>query len=725
MVDSDERGIMTKCVRHPGVVVFGVLAVLVASAGVIVGQENGGTVALDVDDIGGVVTGPHGPEAGVWVIAETSDLPTGFRKIVVTDQQGRYLVPDLPEATYRVWVRGYGLVDSADVTATPGQSLDLTAVVAPDPAAAAAYYPANYWLSLLEVPPKSDFPGTGPQGNGIGENMRSQGDWIAQLRSGCTPCHQLGTKATRELPPVFRTFDSTRAAWHQRVQSGQQGVLMNGMLADFGRDRALELFADWTDRVVAGELPPVPPRPQGLERHVVITQWDWADEFTYVHDITTTDKRDPTVNANGLVYSNDRYNHPDLNILDPVRHTVRKAVTLTVRDPATPHAVPQRVLQPSPYHGEELIWTNQTDMHNPMMDHRGRIWMTQDLRPSAKQPAWCQEGSTHPSAQFFPLANSGRQVSVYDPATGEVTQIDTCFGTHHLQFAADANNTLWFSGGGALGWLDTKRWDETHDAQQSQGWAPCVFDTNGNGRQDAYVEPDEPVDPTKDKRLGCGSYSIIENPADGTIWTSSGGGLYRLDLGSNPPETALAERYEPPWPGYRPRGGDIDRNGVFWTGLASGHLVSFDRRKCAVVRGPVMVTGQHCPEGWTFYQSPGPNFKNVTDPGSADFHYFVWVDQFNTFGLGENVPIAMGSNSDSYLALIPETGQWVILRVPYPVGAFFTRGGDGRIDDPDAGWKGRGLWATTAQMPVWHEEGGKGSIPKAVKFQFRPDPLAK
>ena len=332
MVDSDERGIMTKCVRHPGVVVFGVLAVLMASAGVIAGQENGGTVALDVDDIGGVVTGPHGPEAGVWVIAETSDLPTGFRKIVVTDQQGRYLVPDLPEATYRVWVRGYGLVDSADVTATPGQSLDLTAVVAPDPAAAAAYYPANYWLSLLEVPPKSDFPGTGPQGNGIGENMRSQGDWIAQLRSGCTPCHQLGTKATRELPPVFRTFDSTRDAWHQRVQSGQQGMLMSGMLADFGRDRALELFADWTDRVMAGELPPVPPRPQGLERHVVITQWDWADEFTYVHDITTTDKRDPTVNANGLVYSNDRYNHPDLNILDPVRHTVRKAVTLTVRD---------------------------------------------------------------------------------------------------------------------------------------------------------------------------------------------------------------------------------------------------------------------------------------------------------------------------------------------------------------------------------------------------------
>ena len=79
--------------------------------------------------------------------------------------------------------------------------------------------------------------------------------------------------------------------------------------------------------------------------------------------------------------------------------------------------------------------------------------------------------------------------------------------------------------------------------------------------------------------------------------------------------------------------------------------------------------------------------KGVETPGSADFHYYSWVDQHNTLGLGENIPIADGSTSDSLLALDPETGEWVILRVPYPM-AFYSRGLDGRIDDPDAGWKG-------------------------------------
>src|SRR5215510_11362528 len=85
-------------------------------------------VAIDNDDIGGVVTGANGPEAGVWVIAETTDLPTKFAKIVVTDDQGRYVLPDLPKAKYKVWVRGYGLVDSPKVDGEPGQQLNLRAV---------------------------------------------------------------------------------------------------------------------------------------------------------------------------------------------------------------------------------------------------------------------------------------------------------------------------------------------------------------------------------------------------------------------------------------------------------------------------------------------------------------------------------------------------------------------------------------------------------------------
>ena len=118
-------------------------------------------VKVGNDDIGGVVTGPRGPEAGVWVIAETKELPTRLIKIVVTDDRGRYLVPGLPKSSYDVWVRGYGLIDSPKVKALPGKALNLRAVTAPSPSAAAEYYPAQYWFSLLQVPPKSDFPGTG------------------------------------------------------------------------------------------------------------------------------------------------------------------------------------------------------------------------------------------------------------------------------------------------------------------------------------------------------------------------------------------------------------------------------------------------------------------------------------------------------------------------------------------------------------------------------------
>src|SRR5829696_6036087 len=110
-------------------------------------QQPAAAVTVDADDIGGVVSGPKGPEAGVWVIAETSDLPTKFVKIVVTDDRGRYLLPDLPKASYSVWVRGYGLIDSAKVSSAPGRTVNLTATVAPDAKAAAHYYPAGYWFS--------------------------------------------------------------------------------------------------------------------------------------------------------------------------------------------------------------------------------------------------------------------------------------------------------------------------------------------------------------------------------------------------------------------------------------------------------------------------------------------------------------------------------------------------------------------------------------------------
>src|SRR5260221_8211750 len=158
-------------------------------------------VRVDADGIGGVVTGAKGPEAGVWVIAETRDLPTKYVKIVVTDDSGRYVLPDLPKGNYDIWVRGYGLVDSPKVKSAPGKTLDLKAVAAANRAAAAQYYPAIYWYSMLKVPDKALFPGTGPTGNNMSQLMTDQALWLRNLKTdGCVACHQLGDKATRTIP---------------------------------------------------------------------------------------------------------------------------------------------------------------------------------------------------------------------------------------------------------------------------------------------------------------------------------------------------------------------------------------------------------------------------------------------------------------------------------------------------------------------------------------------
>ncbi len=276
-----------------------------------------------------------------------------------------------------------------------------------------------------------------------------------------------------------------------------------------------------------------------------------------------------------------------------------------------------------------------------------------------------------------------------------------------------------------LGWLNRKTFEETGDEQTSQGWTAIVLDTNGNGTRDAHVEPDQPVDPTKDTRIAAAFYGIAVSSVDGTVWGSVlgfPGYVIRVDPGWNPAATALAEVFEPPLPGYGPRGMDIDRDGVVWTPLASGHLASFDRRKCTGrLNGPT-ATGKHCPEGWTLHPFPGPQMANVTDPGSGEASYYTWVDQFDTFGLGRNVPIATGNANESLLAFV--NGQFVNLRVPYPMG-FFAKWMDGRIDDPDAGWKGKGLFSTYATRTPFHVEGGKGTTSKVVRFHLRPDPLAR
>ncbi|WP_220464006.1 carboxypeptidase-like regulatory domain-containing protein [Adhaeribacter radiodurans] len=692
-------------------------------------SSNSGTKNIQVGegDLGGVVTGPNGPEAGVWIIAETHDLPTRFAKIVVTDDKGRYVLPDLPKANYSVWVRGYGLVDSPKKQVKPGQNLDLTAVVAPTPQAAAEYYPAGYWFSMLHVPEKSKFPGTGPDGNGILSNVKTQANFLSSIKSGtCLACHQLGSKGTREFQKSLGTFNNSVDAWERRLRSGQAGPIMTSALHQIGKDEVLRMFADWTDRIKAGELPPAPPRPEGIERNVVITQWDWADPKVYLHDLVSTDRRNPTVNANGPLYGALEASADYLPVLDPITHTTSQ-IPLTVRDPNTP-VISGEVLEPSPYWGTEAIWNSKTNVHNPMMDGEGNVWITAAVRPTDNLDNF----KDHPSAKLFPLKRSGRHLGVYNPKTKKYTPISTNFSTHHLMFAEDNKNTLWTSGGGeVIGWFDTKKYQETGDEKVAQGWTALILDTNGNGKRDAYVEPDQPVDPKKDKRITKGLYSVAPAP-DGSVWGSTlgyPGGIVRLVPGTNPSETALVEYYElpiddkgEPVEGFSPRGMDIDRNGVAWVALASGHLASFDRRKVKNPLNGPNATGQHGGDGWTFYTEPLPQLKGVNYKGSAESSYYTWVDQFNTFGLGENIPINTGNESEALLVL--KDGKWVKLRVPYPMG-FYTKWLDGRIDDPKGGWKGRGLWATISTRAPFHMEGGKGTTSKVFKFQMRPDPLAR
>jgi hypothetical protein len=281
------------------------------------------------------------------------------------------------------------------------------------------------------------------------------------------------------------------------------------------------------------------------------------------------------------------------------------------------------------------------------------------------------------------------------------------------------------------GWFDTRIWDKTHDEQKAQGWTAFILDTNGNGKRDAYTEPNEPADPALDRRLNVSFYGVSPAP-DGSIWgTVQGmpGGLGRLVPGANPPATALTEYFEVPFKdakasgsGFSPRGMDVDSKGVVWTVLSSGQLASFDRGLCkGKLNGPA-ATGQQCPEGWKFYAAPGPNFKGAVDSASSDSLYYNFVDQFNMLGLGKDVPIATGNESEALLALVD--GAFLTLRVPYPMG-FFAKGMDGRIDDPNADWKGKAIYTSFSTRAPFHIEGGKGTTSKLVKVQVRPTSLAK
>ena len=689
------------------------------------------TVASDA--VGGQVTGANGPEAGVWVIAETTDLPTKYAKMVVTNDAGQFVIPQLPSAQYKIWVRGYGLVDSDKQDVTPGKTVDLKAKAAPNAAAAAEYYPGMYWYSMLKMPAASEFPGADKSASGIPAGMQTQGDWIDTVKNSCQSCHAIGTKNVRS-PHVkeLGEFANSADMWARRLQSGQALNNMALAINRLGPDRGYKMFADWTDRVAAGELPfDKPERPKGVERNIVISSWEWGKHGMYLHDEISTDKRNPTVNANGKIYGSPEESSDDVPVLDPVKNTA----TL-IHHPFIDQEMPSakdEPMAPSVFFGEEPIWDGHTSIHNLMMDEKGRVWFTARLR-LAPNPASCKEGSDLPSAQVMPMKELARQTSFYDPKTEKWTLIDTCFNTHHLLF--DNNNVLWFSQGqpysGVVGWLDVKKFEATGDAMKSQAWTPTVVNVSGTGKREAFVAADKPIEPGKDKWVKAAFYGIMPSPKGDVIWGQSMGPgfsriaqpalLIRMIPGSDPARTALSEIFQSPPGTFGSRGVDIDSKGVAWTVLSSGQMASFDRSKCKEpLSGPNAATGAQCYEGWTLYRLPGPQFKGVDEKGSANHAYYIWVDLYDTLGLGKDVPIAMANGSESLLALVD--GKFVDLRIPYPLG-FFAKNADGRIDDPNAGWKGRALWTTTGTRAYFHGEGGKEAFPRVFKVQMRPDPLA-
>ena len=655
---------------------LGVAAIAIAAAWTIsvvtldAQQASSGAVPIDRDDIGGVVTGPAGPEAGVWVIAETTDLPTRFARIVVTDDQGRYVVPDLPKARYTVWVRGYGLVDSPqDRRASPAVLLNLRAVPAPNAAAAAHYYPAIYWYSMLKIPEASEFGGN----SNIPENV-TQSDWLTVVKNrSCIGCHQLGQLSTRTIPASLGTFPSSEAAWIRRVQSGQAGNLMLNPLTQVLGGAPFKYYGEWTDRVAKGELPHArPPRPQGVERNIVVTTWEWSDPKKYLHDLIASDRRYPTVNAYGKLYGSPEYATDAMPILDPRTHIGQQLRDARAR-PLTPpkRSAPGTPRSRSPWRRRPTGARRSSGTARPTTTtacSTGRAASGSRRRcaaPTTRTSARRAPTTPRPSCSRWSGRTARSRSSI--PKTTKYTFVDTCFQTHHLQFGYDANDTLWTSGGGpVIGWVNTRMFDATGDAAKSQGWTAFVLDTNGNGKRDDYVEPDQPVDPTKDKRIGGGFYAVMPSPVDGSIWGSVGvfGGtaaVVRLAPGPNPPATALAEIYHVPKPYFGIRGADIDKQGVVWASMGSGHIGSFDRRKCkGPLNGP-KATGDHCPEGWAFYQYPGPGFQGIGE-NSAESSYYTWVDQHNTFGLGADVPMSTANLNDGLVAL--KDGKMVLLRVP-------------------------------------------------------------
>jgi hypothetical protein len=576
------------------------LAVLfVAARATIGGQQNVPGLKIDALSIGGTVVNSNGgkPEAGVWVIAETKSLQTSFRKIVVTDDQGRYLVPELPAGNYELWVRGYGLKDSERVKAARGQNIRLQVATAATPQEAAKIYPASYWTSMIQPPPMSELPA----------RWTSQDEWLAALRNGCNHCHATGISQTR----IYTTARDWDAMF-------QRAARMHGELEALGKAPVEKMLADWGSRIAAGEVPPAPPRPTGIERNVVVSQWDWGANISFVHDLISTDKRNPTLYPYGKVYGVDRTGGGRLLVLDPLENTV-EMLQVEPRDKSHGFSLTKDYYRGAEenqaYVGEDPEW--MASPHNPMFDEHGRVWMTTQIRAGGGKyyPEWAKSTIVVPDSKdpadvdaahkLLTARGNNMQLGYYDTKTGKFVSVDTAYNTHHLQL--DWQGRIWTDGGGsAAGMLDTKKLDFSN------------IEGTEVAAQKLYMR----IDPATKKMIPGTGYGEAVSPVDGTVWYSSpapGGPtnkLYMID-----PKTDKIKDYPLPAPGRLPHGIDFSSDGNVWTSLGSGHLGRMN-----------VKTGE-----WKFWENPGLKFQGTgKETGTTDFPYYLWVDQFNVSGLGKD-----------------------------------------------------------------------------------------
>ena len=222
---------------------------------------------------------------------------------------------------------------------------------------------------------------------------------------------------------------------------------------------------------------------------------------------------------------------------------------------------------PSNFWGMQHLWgpENPADPHNPMMDQRQRVWTTAAVRPN-ENPGYCKGENGNVFGKNYPMAQSSRQAAVYDPRTQKVTPVDTCYATHHLQFAEDADHTLYFSGdGNAIGWINTRVWDETKDITKAQGWCPMIVDANGDGLADAGDTGSQWVRITPAATLKPNSLNTWTANWNATSrwpgsWASTPGAAPRTGMPATRPSSRCRRRTpgspagSASWP-RRPRGG--------------------------------------------------------------------------------------------------------------------------------------------------------------------------